>query len=155
MAPGVESDLVRWTESFVGERKVRLVLNGQEGDDHEVDIGIPQGSPVSPIQFTVYLPGLFEHVEERVPDVKALSFVDDVAWTTADATEDGISETLERAATAAQEWAAANAVTFDTEETEAILLSRRRKRKTPPPRGIQVEGRTVHFNTQATRWLGV
>ena len=81
VALGVESDLVRWTESFVSERKVRLVLNGQEGDDHEVDTGIPQGSPVSPILFTVYLPGLFGHMEERVPGVKALSFVDDVAWT--------------------------------------------------------------------------
>ena len=60
--------------------------------------------------------------------------MDDVAWATEGATEDGISETLEQAATAAQEWAAANAVTFDTEKTEAILLSRRRKRKTPAAR---------------------
>ena len=47
-------------------------------------------------------------------------------------TEDGISETLEQAAAAAQEWAETNAV---TQMTEAILLSRRRKRRTPaaPP----------------------
>ena len=122
-----------------------------------MDTGIPQGSLVSPILFTVYLSGLFGYVEQRVPGVKALSFVDDVAWTTEGATEDGISETLEQAAAAAQEWAGANAATFDTQKAEAILLSRRRKRKTPaaPPRGIQVEGRTVHSNTQATRWLGV
>ena len=124
MALGVESDLVRWTESFVSERKVRLVLNGQEGGDHEVDTGIPQGSPVSPILFTVHLSGLLGHVEERVPGVKALSFMDDVAWTTENVTENGISETLEKAATAAQEWVAANAITFDTKKTKAILLSR-------------------------------
>jgi len=61
------------------------------------------------------------------------------------------------AATAAQEWAVANAVTFDTEKTEAILFCRRRKHNTPaaPPRGILVDGRTVEFNKQATRWLGV
>jgi len=121
-----------------------------------VDTGIPQGSPVSPILFTVYLSGLFGYVEERVPGVKALSFVGDVAWTTEGETEDGISETLEQAAAAAQEWAEANAVTFDTQKTEAILLSRRRKRRTAAtPRGIQVAGHTVHFNAQATRWLGV
>jgi len=85
MKLGVESDLVRWTESFVSSRKVRLVLNGQEGGDHEVDTGIPQGSPVSPILFTVYLSGLFGYVEERVP---VLSFVDDVVWTTEGETED-------------------------------------------------------------------
>ena len=57
--------------------------------------------------------------------------MDDVAWTTEGETEDGISETLEQAAAAAQEWAEANAVTFDTQVTEAILR-RRRKRRTPP-----------------------
>jgi len=75
MEIGVESDLVRWTESFVSNRKVHLVLNGQEGGDHEVDAGIPHGSPVP----RSYLSGLFGYVEERVPGVKALSFVDDVA----------------------------------------------------------------------------
>jgi len=69
--------LVRWTESFLSDC---LVLNGQEGDNHEVETGIPQGSPVSPILFTVYLSGLFGYVEEWAPGVKALSFVDDVAW---------------------------------------------------------------------------
>jgi len=99
---------------FVSDRKVRLVLNGQEGRDHEVETGIPQGSPVSPILFTAYLSGLFGYVEERVPGVKTLSFVDDVALTTGGDTEDGISQTLERAAAAAQEWAEANAVTQAT-----------------------------------------
>jgi len=86
----VEGDLVRWTESFASDRKVRLVLNGQEGNDHEVETGIPQGSPVSPILFTAYLSGHFGHVEKRVPGVKALSFVEDVAWTTEGDTEDAL-----------------------------------------------------------------
>jgi len=57
----------------------------------------------------------------------------------------------------AQEWAEDNDIAFDTEKTEAILLSRRRKRKSPtaPPRGIQVAGRMIQFNAQATRWLGL
>jgi len=78
-------------------------------------------------------------------------------WTTEGDTEEDISQTLEQAATAAQEWAGANAVTFDTEKMEAILLSRRRKRRTTTahPQGIQVAGQTIHFNAQATRWLGV
>jgi len=112
----------------VSDRKVRLVLNGQEGSEHEVETGIPQGSPVSPILFTVYLSGLFKHVEEQVQGIKALSFVDDVAWTTEGDSDDDICQTLELAAAAAQEWAGANVIAFDTEETEAILLSRRRKR---------------------------
>jgi len=41
MELGVEGDLVRWTESFVSDRMVRLVPNGQEGGNHEVETGIP------------------------------------------------------------------------------------------------------------------
>jgi len=45
----------------------------------EVNTGIPQGSPVSPILFAIYLSGLLGYVKDKVPGIKALSFVDDVA----------------------------------------------------------------------------
>jgi len=149
----VGRDLVRWTESFVSDHKVRLILNAQEGRDHEVETGIPQGSPVSPI-FTAYLSGLFGYVEERDPGVKALSFVNDVAWTTEGDNEDGISQTLERGLGVGggqrghlRHGKNGSNPPKQTEETQ--------EPDGPPPRGIQVAGCTVHFNAQATRWLGV
>ena len=101
MPLGVENDLVRWSESFMSQRKVRLCINGQEGADHEVNTGIPQGSSASPILFAVYMSGLFGSVEDRVPGVNALSFVDDVAWLV-EKDEDSLSAKLEKAATAAK-----------------------------------------------------
>ena len=71
---------------------------------HDVDTGIPQGSPVSPILFTIYLSGLFAHVEREVPGIKALSFADGVAWLAEDWGENNLSAILEAAA-AAQRWA--------------------------------------------------
>ena len=53
------------------------------------------------ILFTTYLSGLFAYVEERVPGIKALSFVDDVAWLAEGADENEISVRLEEAAVAA------------------------------------------------------
>ena len=64
---------------------------------------------------------------------KALSFVDDVAWLAEGDGANEISEILEKAAAASHEWAEANAVAFDAQKTEAIPLSRGRKRKTPTP----------------------
>jgi hypothetical protein len=44
---GLEPDLIRWTMSFMTDRQVRLVLDGEEGQANPVDTGIPQGSPAA------------------------------------------------------------------------------------------------------------
>ena len=41
------------------------MLDGKEGEAHEVQTGIPQGSPAAPILFITYLSGIFEEVEGR------------------------------------------------------------------------------------------
>ena len=66
---GIEPDLVRCTYSFMSDRRVKLVLEGRDGGEHEVETGVPQGSPVAPILFTAYLSGVFDHVEEACPGI--------------------------------------------------------------------------------------
>jgi hypothetical protein len=76
----LEPDLIRWTASFMTDRQVKLVLDGETGEVKAVDTGIPQSSPVAPILFVTYLSGIFDEVEKVVPDIKGLSFADDIAW---------------------------------------------------------------------------
>jgi hypothetical protein len=64
------------------DQQVKVVLDGEVGQAHQVDTGIPQGSPAAPILFVTYLSGIFEEVERAVPSVKGLSFADDIAWWT-------------------------------------------------------------------------
>jgi len=79
---GFEADLVRWVESFMEDRKVIMSMDGKEGDSMDVETGVPQGLPVSPVLFFIYLWGLFGQVEEKetVCGSEGISFVDDVAW---------------------------------------------------------------------------
>jgi len=41
----VEHDFVRWTESFMSERKVRLITNGQEREDYRGQHRHPTRTP--------------------------------------------------------------------------------------------------------------
>ena len=77
---GVETDLIQWTMSFMSDRQVKLVLDGEVGEPNAVDTGVPQGSPAAPILFVTYLLGIFDVVEAAVPGVHGLSFVDDIGW---------------------------------------------------------------------------
>jgi hypothetical protein len=38
---GVEADLIRSTMSFISDRRVKLVLDGEVGKPNTVDIGVP------------------------------------------------------------------------------------------------------------------
>jgi len=62
---GFEADLVRWVESFMEDRKVIMSMDGMEGDSMDVQTGVPQGLPVSPVLFVIYLSGLFSQVENK------------------------------------------------------------------------------------------
>jgi len=62
----MDGDLIRWTESFLSERSVEMVIEGNAMERHPVEAGVPQGSPVSLILFAIYTSGLIKWVEEYV-----------------------------------------------------------------------------------------
>jgi hypothetical protein len=148
----IEADLIRWTMSFMSDRRVKLVLDGEEGESNPVDTGVPQGSPAAPILFVTYLSGIFDAVEQAVPGVSGLSFVDDIGWWAEGKDDEAVAAELSKAAAASIEWAKENGVAFDHGKTEAALFRRKRKRSDAK---IRVGDNQVPFNKEATRWLGV
>jgi hypothetical protein len=116
----IESNLVRWVSSFMEGRRIRMVIDGCERAERNVQTGIPQGSPISPILFAIYLSGVFETVEASVPGAQALSFADDVAWMVTGKNVADITEKLEQCAAESIDWAQQNAVAFDSAKTEAL-----------------------------------
>jgi hypothetical protein len=129
----LEPDLIRWTHSFMTDRQVKIVLDGETGQVHPVDTGIPQGSPVAPILFVTYLSGIFDEVERKAQGVSGLSFADDIAWWV-EGGEQEVADSLAAAAKIAIAWAEANGIAFDQGKTEAALFRRkgpRRHRRQP------------------------
>lgn len=42
----IDTDLIQWTESFLSDRMVKMVIKGNILKSHPVESGVPQGSPV-------------------------------------------------------------------------------------------------------------
>ncbi|KAL2012391.1 hypothetical protein VTN00DRAFT_5109 [Thermoascus crustaceus] len=155
---GIDGDLICWVRSFLADRRVQLMIDGTQCPEHPISSGVPQGSPVSPILFVIYLSGIFEAVEAAVPGIRALSFADDIGLIASGTSVEQICKQLQQAGETAIAWGQANAVQFDEKKTEAVLFTRKRGqelRNQVQRATVQVGQHQAPFKQEATRWLGI
>ena len=153
---GIDEALVSWVRDFMSHRTVQMVIGGEEQQPIDATSGLPQGSPISPLLFALYMAGLHRFMEQHTRGVVTLSFVDDVTLLVSATSVREVSAQLERGARQAILWGKKNVVTFETGKTEAILLSRSRRHwKDKTRESILVDDCRVGYNRGATRWLGI
>jgi retron-type reverse transcriptase len=61
----------------MSNKYIQLAFDGEKSEKTAIDTGIPQGSPVSPILFLIYIRFLFEetnNIKIRIPN-----YLDDIA----------------------------------------------------------------------------
>ena len=80
--------------SFLTDRKVQLVIDGYTCSSKEVEAGLPQGSPISPILFAIYISGFFDYIKEKIP-ISTLSFADDIGIIAIESSIRDTTKTLE------------------------------------------------------------
>src|SRR5712691_3014383 len=72
--------IVNWVLSFLSHRTCRLLFKGSPKQFQPVDVGVPQGSPISPLLFVIYVAPLHSvHLSKGL----TLSYEDDFALTKA------------------------------------------------------------------------
>ena len=74
---GVKGNIWSLTDEFLHSRKVTLNINGEKGRIREsADVGLPQGSALSPILFKIFLMDFLAELENRT-EITKLKFADD------------------------------------------------------------------------------
>ncbi len=57
--------LYSWIDSFLVDKKIQLAFNNRKSIKTDIQIGISQGSSISPILFLIYIRNLFQDLESR------------------------------------------------------------------------------------------
>ena len=146
---GIPRHLRAWVSSFLTERQVALIFQGGPRDFLSVFIGTPQGSPLSPLLFLIYVSSFHE---ERVGGV-VFSYVDDFAITVFSRSYHTNARHLERWATLLVEKAASLRLSFSLPKTELIHW-RTIQQPGHHAKDCVTIGGTVTTPSRFVRWLG-
>ncbi|CAB3998226.1 Hypothetical predicted protein, partial [Paramuricea clavata] len=101
---GITGTALKWFKSYLTNRSQRVLINGNYSESFSLPHGVPQGSCLGPLLFTIYASKLFEIVKCHLPDVHAyaddtqlyLSFKPDGATNELDLKKVNISKISER-----------------------------------------------------------
>ena len=66
---GLNGTALAWFRSYLSGRSQRVSVRGAVSDKFDLHYGVPQGSCLGPLLFTVYASALFDVVEKHLPTV--------------------------------------------------------------------------------------
>ena len=75
---GIDDDLIRWTQFFLTNKWIELVIDRYINPKYKVETRIPQRLLVSLILFLIYDSGVFEQVKKELSEIISLLFIDNL-----------------------------------------------------------------------------
>ncbi len=151
---GWPDNIARWAFSFATGREARAKLEATTLPAEPVSCGLPQGSPVSPILFMLFVAPLY-HLAGATSRNR-YGYADDMALRVAGVSAESNCRQLTGALKALLEWGTAEGVTIDPDKCELIHFHRSRA---SPTEGIRLPDQGFDIQPipkgQSLRWLGV
>ena len=147
---GANRSVLRWFQSYLGHREHTTFANKIMSDPIQVKYGVPQGSILGPLLFSVYINNLPNTVENS----KVILYADDAVMITEDRRSDDITRIGQPDLNNILQWCATNRLTINSDKTMQVIYG-------TPPKTSGVIGPTLSIdNTSVERvasfcYLGV
>ena len=152
----IDQRIVNWTSSFLTGRTTVIKTSEGVTERININIGIPQGSPLSPILYLFYNADLIETTTRRAerkkdPTMDKSGYIDDVMLAATGPNAEATNETLAKAHEECQDWARKHGSKFAPKKYQLVHFSRRRKAE---HLDLKLGEDTIKASTSA-RFLGV
>lgn len=141
--------ICRWVASFLEERVADMTFDGMVGEKNKLGGSLPQGSPISPILFMLFLSPLY--------NMKASlrGYADDGAiLVTGSSLQDNVSKTQQELRDVS-DWCVRNGLQLDLKKTDLIHLTNKRTTENPDIALPNGERQPAILPGQSLKWLGV
>lgn len=118
----VSEKIIGWIASFLSGRSTTLKLQEYTAPSAPIQIGIPQGSPVSPILYLFYNADLIEAC--KTEDTEAVGYIDDVSILAIGPSAQRNCKTLKKIHRKAEQWARKHGSQFAPAKYELVHFTR-------------------------------
>lgn len=118
-------------QDFLCNRSTTIRLEDYESDHFNIEIGLPQGSPLSVILYILYNNSLLHHEVTFSADTLSLGYVDDVVVLVAASSLDPTVDSLHREGVRALHWGRKFGAVFDTKKAQLLWFSKEKQRSYP------------------------
>ena len=107
----VDEKMVTWIASFLSNGNTNTAIDGFRSTQYQINTGIPQGSPLSPILYLFYNADLVERCNQE-KDKMSTGYIDHVGILISGKTTAQTCDALGKALQKAQRWASTHASVF-------------------------------------------
>ena len=127
---GVRGTALEWFASYLSGRSQRVSLSGKCSESLQLNQGVPQGSCLGPLLFTLYASKLFEVVKRHLPSVHA--YADDTQLYLAfkpgcaSSTDDAIAA-MEQCVNEIRAWMLCDKLKVNDGKTEFVVIGTRQQ----------------------------
>ena len=119
---GFRGPTLNWLGSYLKDRKQSVRIGSCLSDKSVVNIGVPQGSSLSPVLFLMYI----NDMVNLSNNFNVLLFADDTTLSTSGSNFSQLVDTLNLELGDIADWMAANRLSLNIDKTYALTLERRR-----------------------------
>jgi len=148
---GWPDNLVRWVQSFATDRSVKIRLDGTTGPETLIHCGLPQGSPISPILFMLYIAPILHLGNPK----RRFGYADDIALVAISTDFQSNCDQLQTNLREALSWGNSEGITFDPAKSELLHFTRGREGDNGPLPGVNAGTYSISEKSGPLRWLGV